>query len=160
MIYSFWDIECEILKLVITSHLTTLKPAKSGFWKNKDVYILLMCTSHDVFFLWYGVRLTEFFVIIAIFCPITPLTTWKTKILEKMKKKSWRSYSFTQVYQKWRTYDVWSWDTRQNRQSFFVIFAILPSWQPGKSKFWKNGKKAWIYYHFTKVYHEWRSYDV
>ena len=79
-----WDILCERLKLVITSHLTTLKPEKSGFWKNKDVYILLMCTSHDVFFLWYGVRLTEFFVIIAIFCPITPITNWKTKILKNI----------------------------------------------------------------------------
>ena len=29
-----------------------------------------------------------------------------------------------------------------------------------KSKFWKNEKITWIYYHFTNVYHKWQSYDI
>ena len=32
--------------------------------------------------------------------------------------------------------------------------------EPEKSKFWKNEKKAWRYYHFTLAYHKWWSYDV
>ena len=44
---------------------------------------------------------------------------------------------------------------------FGTIFVLSTSWQPGKSKFWKNEEKnTWTCYHFTHVYHKWRSYDV
>ena len=41
-----------------------------------------------------------------------------------------------------------SWDIRHDKQSFlsfWVIFALQPSKQPEKSKFWKNEKNAWKY---------------
>ena len=40
------------------------------------------------------------------------------------------------------------------------FFALLPPYGPRKSKFWKNEKNTWRYYHFTHVYHKWQSYDV
>ena len=41
-----------------------------------------------------------------------------------------------------------------------LFFALLPPYGPRKSKFWKNEKITWRYYHFTTVYHKWQSYDV
>ena len=40
------------------------------------------------------------------------------------------------------------------------FFALLLQYGPRKSKFWKNEKNAWRYYHFTNVYHIWQTYDV
>ena len=41
-----------------------------------------------------------------IFCPFTPLTIWKTKILEKNEKNAWRYYHVTHAYHKSQSYDV------------------------------------------------------
>ena len=43
---------------------------------------------------------------------------------------------------------------------FRLFFALLPPWEPGKSKFWKNEKNYWKYYHFKHQYHKWKSYDL
>ena len=70
-------------EMVILSHFSlfysTNNPKNQNFEKIKkiagDIIILLMCTknlNHDVWFLRYGVRRTEFFVIWGIFCPFTP----------------------------------------------------------------------------------------
>ena len=40
------------------------------------------------------------------------------------------------------------------------FFALLPPYGPRKSKFKKNEKNNWRYYHFTNVYHKWQSYDI
>ena len=37
---------------------------------------------------------------------------------------------------------------------FRLFFTLLPSWQPKKSKFWKNEKSTWRYYHLTNVCHK------
>ena len=77
---------------------------------------------------------TEFFVTLAIFCPLTFLTTWKIKILKKWKN-TWRYYHFTHVYHKWQSYDVWflrygAWQTE-----FFVILDhFLPFYPPNNLK--------------------------
>ena len=42
----------------------------------------------------------------------------------------------------------------------FLAFLPLKNQQPKKSKFWKNEKTFWIYYHFTDPYHKCQSYDV
>ena len=41
-----------------------------------------------------------------------------------------------------------------------LLFALLHSYGPKKSKFWKNEKNGWRCYHFTNVYHKWQSHDV
>ena len=43
---------------------------------------------------------------------------------------------------------------------FRPFFALLPPYQPKKSKFWKNEKNGWRYCHITPLYHKWQSCDV
>ena len=52
----------------------------------------------------------------------------------KNEKNNWRHYPFTHVYHRWGSLHG-SWGIR-----WYPFFAILPSWKPGKSKFWKNEK--------------------
>ena len=58
-------------------------------------------------------------------------------------------------------YGFWDMECeRQNFLSFWTVFCpfTLPSpYGPRKSNFWKNEKNL---YHFTNVYHTWKSYDV
>ena len=63
MIYSFWDIECDRLKLVIMDQLFPfyLPPENLKYQNLKkiagDIIILLMCTkSYEVQFLRHGAR--------------------------------------------------------------------------------------------------------
>ena len=42
---------------------------------------------------------------------------------------------------------------------FGLFFSLLPSWQPWKSKFWKNEKNT-KRYHYTHVYHTWQSWCI
>ena len=54
-----------------------------------------------------------------------------------------------------------SWDmecSRQNFCHFWAIFCPLPHWQSEKSKFQQKKKDTWIYNHFTRVFHKWKSY--
>ena len=115
MIYSSWDIEQNILKLVILGY----------------------------------------------FLPFYPLKTSKITIL-KNEKICW-TYRFTLVYQKSVIMMYGSWDMecdRQNVLSLWTAFNLLLPYGPIKSKFWKNEKNTWRYYHFTNVYHKWQSYDM
>ena len=91
----------------------------------------------------------------------------------KNKNNAWRYYHFTHVHHKWQSHDVWflrygSHDVCCMRYwaqqtEFFVIldgfFALSPSYQTTKSKFWKKEKSTWKYYYFTHVYHKWQ-FDV
>ena len=60
-----------------------------------------------------------------------------------------------------------SWDIESNGQTFLSFLTIFHPFnappspqQPEKSKFWKNRKNTWRYYHVTHVYDEWQSYDA
>ena len=55
--------------------------------------------------------------------------------------------------------EIWSATGRIFCQSR-LFFALLPPYAPRKSKFWKNEKNTWRYYHFTHVHHKWQSYDL
>ena len=128
------------------------KPKKSEFQKNKDcwryhhfthvhhhhfTHVYQNPPSYELWFLKYGVRDNNFFVILGhFFCPFTPLTTWKIKILNKQKKHAKNYNRITYA----------SWDKECNRHnflSFCAIFAILPHYWPQKLKFGKNVKKPW-----------------
>ena len=103
-----------------------------------------------------------------IFCPFTPLTTQKTKILKKWKKNQNKPETAGDIISQKCTingnrmmYD--SWDMKRDRQNFLsfrAIFCPFTPLQPKKSKFWKNEKNIWRYHHFTHVYNKWKSYDV
>ena len=52
------------------------------------------------------------------------------------------------------------WSVTDNFLSFWTVFCpFTPLW-PRKSRFFKNEKSTWRYYHFTNVHHKWQSYDV
>ena len=58
-----------------------------------------------------------------------------------------------------------SWDMECNRQNFLPLGTVFCSFTPTpygtiKLKFWKNQKNTRRYYHFTNVYHKWKSYDI
>ena len=82
------------------------------------------------------------------FCAILNLltTTWKIKILKKRrKKKIWRYYHFTLVYDKWWSYDVWflRYGVQQTRVSCYFVpfFALLHPLIIQKIKMLKKWKK-------------------
>ena len=98
-----------------------------------------------------------------IFGSFSPLTTQKIKIL-KLKKAPGDViilYICT-INDNHMMYG--SWDMESNRQislSFWTtICSFTPPYRPRKSKFLKNEKNTWRYYHFTNVYHKQQSYDV
>ena len=101
MIYSSWDMEQNILKLVILCHLLPFYPNKNPKIKllknEKNCYryhhfthVYQRLQSYDVWFLRSGVRQTEFFVILGHLLPFQPLDNLKNqncKIDKKKKKK-------------------------------------------------------------------------
>ena len=98
----------------------------------------------------------------AIFCPFRPLTTWKIKIL-KFKKTPGDIIvlHICTINDNHMMYGSWDMERdRQNFLSFWTVSALLTSYEPRKSKFWKNEKKPWRFYHFIHVYHKWQSYNV
>ena len=75
-----------------------------------DITILHICTLNDNHMM-YGSWDVEwdrqnFLSFWNAFHPFNPLWAQKIKILKKRKKNACR-YHFTQVYQKWQSYDVW-----------------------------------------------------
>ena len=111
-----------------------------------------MCTineDHKIYFSW-NIRCNreKFFSFWAIFCPFSPLTTRKTKIL-KLKKTPGHiiMLHICTINDNHMIYG--SWDMERNRKNFFShsgpFFALLPPYEPRKSKFWKNEKNTWRY---------------
>ena len=98
-------------------------------WKNTWTYYHFMNVYHkwqsyDVWFLRHGVQLTIFLSFWTIFCPFTPVTTWKIKILKKGRKKkpkNWRYYHITNVYHKWQSCDLWLLRYGSCWTQFFII---------------------------------------
>ena len=135
MIYSSWDVEQNILKLVIFCPFTPYKPQKSRFYKMKifagDIIILHVyqkSQSYNVRFRRYEVWQTEFFVIMDRFLPFyppPPLTTRKIKILKNWEK----SLELSSFYQKCtRNHDhmlYHSLDMARNGFNYFSFWAIF-----------------------------------
>ena len=91
-----------------------------------------------------------------------PLTTRKIKILKKWKKRL-MILSFYTCVTKMRI--IWCMvpEMRSMTDSIFChfgpFFALLPHYQPEKSKFWKNKKNPWRY-HFTHAYQKSWSHTI
>ena len=103
---SFWTIFCTFSLLTHPKNKKFEKMKK----KPRDMIILHMCTiddSHMMYGSWdMECNRHNFLSFWTVFCPFTPLTTQKNKILTKMEKTTQRYYHFTQVYYKWQSYDV------------------------------------------------------
>ena len=80
-----------------------------------------------------------------IFCPFTPLTTWKIKIWKK-EKNSWKYYHFTHMYHKWQSYDGRFLRHWVRQTEFFVILDCFLSFyspcNPKNQNFEKMKKTA------------------
>ena len=118
--------------------------------------------SNEVWFLRYGARQIEFFVILGHFLPFDPPNNLENQNFEKNKKTSGDVIILRLCIKNHNHTMCGSWDIRHDRIfcHFRPFFALWPAQQPKKSKFCKNENKAWRYYHFTLVYHKWQSYDV
>ena len=137
MICSSWNIECDILKLVIMGHFLpfyhsapTWKIRILKKWKELlEISSLYICTknhNHKVWFLRYRVRQTDFF------CHFEPffayLAAWQFGKLKlwKNEKSIYKCHHFTHVYQKIRSHNVYPfWDMERGRQNFLSFWAIF-----------------------------------
>ena len=96
-----------------------------------------------------------------IFCPFSPLTNQIIKILRL--KKTPGDITILHICTINDNHMMYgSWDMEYNRQNFLSFWNTFCSEHYGlrKSKFWKNEKNTWKYYHFIQVYHKWQSYDI
>ena len=83
---------------------------------------------------------------------LLPTNNPENQNFEKMKKKAWRYYNFTHVYQKWHSYDVWfpSYGARQ-ANLFNILGLFLPSY-PTKILKNQNFKKMKIHLEILSFY--------
>ena len=124
MIYSSWDIEQNILKLVTLGHFLPFYPPKKTPNQNFEKWKKLLWYHHFTYvyqksqymmygwFLRYGERQTEFFVILGDFLPFyqppIPLISKKSKFWKKFKETPRDIILlYIHVYHKWRSYDIW-----------------------------------------------------
>ena len=145
-IYRSWDIEHDGLKLVIFGHFLPFYPPKnqknqnldklkklpeiSSFYTCVPKIMIMMYTPFRLLFCHFG----PFFALLPHNQP-RKLKFWKNE------KNAWRYYPFTHVYHKWRSYDIWFLRNKVQHiifRHFGLLFALLPHWQPRKSKYCKN----------------------
>ena len=122
MIYSSWDIEPNILKLVILGYFLPFKTPKSPknqnfeTWKNLlEMSSFYTCVTKITIIRYkvpeYRVRLTEFFVILGHFLPFYhPANDPQNQNFEE---KKWKkppgdiTLLYIHVCHKWRSHDIW-----------------------------------------------------
>ena len=130
--------------LLKTPKIKILKNEKISWRYHHFINVYQKSQSYDVQFLRYGVRLLSFW---AIFCPFTPSTNYlENQNFEKKMKKMPRYIIllYIQLYHKWRSYDIGSWNLTCHRQKFllfsaiFCIFSPLTTWKIKILKFKKT----------------------
>ena len=96
-----------------------------------------------------------------IYCLFSPLTFRKIKIL-KLKKASGHiiilhNCTINDNHMMFLRYGAWQ------TELFVIMDCFLPFYppmDPENQNFEKMNKNTWRYFHFTKVYHKWQSYDL
>ena len=76
--------------------------------------------------------------------PPTPLKTQRTKFW-KNEKTTWRYHHFTQVYNKWRSYNIWFLRYEVHQTEFFLsswaifcLFTHLAAWKMKVPRKWET----------------------
>ena len=151
MIYNSWDIEQNILKLVILGHFLPFYPPenpKNQVLNNEKIcwryhHIIHVYPNHN--HMMYGSWDTEqerqnflsFWIIFFSLSP-SPLMILKIKILKKWKKcqeiLSFHTYMCT-INEDHMIYGSWNVRCHRHFCHFGPFFALSAPWQPGKSKF-------------------------
>ena len=103
--------------------------------------------SNDIWFLRYKALWTGFFVILGHFCPLTLLATQKINISKKKTPGDVILHLCTtsdnhMMYGSWNIKH-----SRKNFLSFWYVFCPFTPLTTLKTKFWRNEKNAWRYYH-------------
>ena len=118
--------------------------------------------SHDVCFLKYKAQQTEFFLILEHFLLFYPPKNLKNQSFEKMKKKTPEDIIILHLQTTSDDHMMYgSWDMEWDR--ILIILDYFCSFTPlttQKTKILKKWKNAHRYYHFTHLYHKWKSCDV
>ena len=141
MIYISWDIEHNILKLVILGHFLPFYHLKVKILKNEKIcwiyhhfpHVYQKSQSYDARFLRYGVRQTEFFVILGhLFVTLPPRHPLKNQNFEKKWKKCLEILSFyTSMCTINEDHVIYrSWNIRCDRQKFLSFWAIFYLFSP------------------------------
>ena len=147
MIYSSWDIEQNILKLVTLGYFLPFyppkKPQNQNFEKSKHLHILHMCTKNqniwctvleiqsetDIIFCHFG----QFFALLP--TPHPPNDPKNQNFEKKIKKKRKKFLEILSFYTYMCTINedhmiYGSWNIRCNRQKFLSFWAILCPFSP------------------------------
>ena len=105
----------------------------------KITIILHMCTKNHNHMM-YGCWDTEWdrqncLSFCVIFCPFSPLNTWKIKILKLKKTPGDIVILYTYLHHKWQSHDVWFLRYEPWHTEFFVILdCFLPFYHPDNPK--------------------------
>ena len=149
MIYSSWDIERGRLTLVILGHFFAFLPPPP-YLKTQKIRILKKRNKLQ--------EITSFYTCVPKTTIIWGMVPSDDFCHLKNGKNTWRYHQFTQVYHKWKWYDVWllrygTWQPEYLQ--FWAIFRPFTPLTPNNlknqnfEKRWKNN--PWRY-HFTQVY--------
>ena len=143
MIYSFWDIEQNIVKLVILGHFLPFYPPKTpknqNFEKMKqrpgDINILQMCTINEKHMMYDSWDMEHdrqnFFVILDHFLPFYPPKNLKNQNFEKMKKTPWDIIILHKCTKNHDHILHYFWDTMcDGYNSYFLFWAIFCPFTP------------------------------
>ena len=106
--------------------------------------------SYDIWFLKYKVWQTEIFVILGYFLPFQPPDNLENQNF-KIEKNTWRYCHFTHLHHKLQSFDVRFTKIWSATDHSGLFFAFSHPYAPRKSKFRKNEKSTWRYYHFTNI---------
>ena len=117
---SFWVIFFALLTL-LTWRIKILKNEKNAWGYYHFAREYHKWWSYGIWFLRYGTKKTEFFVILDYFLPFYPLTTRRIKIL---KKKKSGDIILLRVCTKNENHMYGSWDMEHNR-IFFILDRFL-----------------------------------
>ena len=160
IIYSIWDIEKTMLKLIISGLFCTVILLKTPNIKIAEMkkfpgdIILHMCTKNHHHMI-YGSWDTEwdkqnFLPFWAISCPFTTYRqkSQKSKFWKRKKKKMSADIAilYVHVYHKWRSYDIWFLKYKVWQTEIFVIH-LNHKWQSYDVWLLRYGVYQNIFYH-------------
>ena len=170
--YSSWDTEQERQNFLLFwaifcpfTPLTTWKIKILKKWKTPGDIILHKCVINDNHMMYGSWNMKhdrkKFLSFWAIFCPFTPLTTWKNKMLKKWKTPGDIILHKCVINDNHMMYG--SWNMKHDRKKFLSFWAIFCPFTPlttWKNKMLKKWKITRRYHHFTRVHHISWSYAI
>ena len=157
MIYSSWDIEQNILKLVILGYFLLFYPLKTlkiKILKNEKFcwryhhfkLVYQKSQSCELWFLRYRVWQTEFFVILDSFLPFYPPMDPKNQNFKKMKKTSKDIIILYMCTINGSHMMCGSWDMECNEQNFLSFLDSFSPFYPPNNPKNQNFERKWKNY--------------